>query len=229
MYYVPYNINIIWLLYCYFFDITRILYAYNDWYNMLITCLLYTVRLLHVPWHVVNMEFYSWDTSFGLVNPCLRYLCWQVVFCVNLGTSVLKRFLQLGWRLMGVRSTHTECSLNVPWMFPECSLNVPWTFPERVCIDDWCLKATYYQNVPWMFPECSLNVPWARMYWWLVSEGYILSKCSLNVPWMFLERSLSAYVLMIGVASLSITAQWKDDAPVINWWFVPQVYNYVWL
>jgi hypothetical protein len=47
--------------------------------------------------HVVNTEFYSWDTSFGLVNPRLmlaRYSCWQVVFCVNLGTF-LKCFLQL--------------------------------------------------------------------------------------------------------------------------------------
>jgi hypothetical protein len=34
----------------------------------------------------MNTEFYSWDTSFGLVNPCLRYSCLQVVFCVNLGT-----------------------------------------------------------------------------------------------------------------------------------------------
>jgi hypothetical protein len=58
----------------------------------------------------VNTEFYS---SFGLVNPRLRYSCGQVVFCVNLGTF-FKCFLQLGWRLTGVRSTHTECSLNVP-------------------------------------------------------------------------------------------------------------------
>jgi hypothetical protein len=65
---------------------------------------------LNVPWDVstspidyyydgdtlrVNTEFYSWDTSFGLVNPCLRYSCWQVVFCVNLGTF-FKCFLQLG-------------------------------------------------------------------------------------------------------------------------------------
>jgi hypothetical protein len=33
----------------------------------------------------LNTEFYSWDTSFGLVNPRLRYSCLQVVFCVNLG------------------------------------------------------------------------------------------------------------------------------------------------
>ena len=61
----------------------------------------------------VNTEFYSWDTSFGLGNPRLRYSCLQVVFCVNLGTF-FKCFLQLGWRLTGVRSTQTECSLNVP-------------------------------------------------------------------------------------------------------------------
>jgi hypothetical protein len=64
----------------------------------------------------VNTEFYSWDTSFGLVNPRLRYSCLQIVFCANLGTF-FKCFVQLGWRLMGVRSTHTECSLNVPCMF----------------------------------------------------------------------------------------------------------------
>jgi hypothetical protein len=28
----------------------------------------------------VKTEFYSWDTSFGLVNPRLRYSCLQVVF-----------------------------------------------------------------------------------------------------------------------------------------------------
>ena len=33
----------------------------------------------------LNTEFYSWDTSFGLVNPRPRYSCLQVVFCVNLG------------------------------------------------------------------------------------------------------------------------------------------------
>jgi hypothetical protein len=86
----------------------------------------------------LNTEFYSWDTSFGLVNPRLRYSCGQVVFCVNLG-SFFKCFLQLGWRRTGVRSTLTEGPLNVPWMFPECSL-----------------------NVPWMFPECPLNVPWMQ-------------------------------------------------------------------
>ena len=73
----------------------------------------------------LNTEFYSRDTSFGLVNPRLRYSCLQVVFCVNLGTF-LKCFLQLGWRLTGVRSTRTECSLNVPWLCTERSLIVPW-------------------------------------------------------------------------------------------------------
>ena len=37
----------------------------------------------------LNTEFYSWDTSFGLVNPRPRYSCLQVVFCVNLGTFFL--------------------------------------------------------------------------------------------------------------------------------------------
>jgi hypothetical protein len=50
---------------------------------------------------MVNMEIYSWDTLFGLINPSLRYPCGQVVFCVNLGTS-FKRSLQLGWGLTGV-------------------------------------------------------------------------------------------------------------------------------
>jgi hypothetical protein len=59
----------------------------------------------------VNTEFCSWDTLFGLVNPRLRYSYLQVVFCVNLGTF-FRCFLQLGWRLTGIRSTHTECSLN---------------------------------------------------------------------------------------------------------------------
>jgi hypothetical protein len=69
----------------------------------------------------LNTEFYSWETSFGLVYPRPRYSCLQVVFCVNLGTF-LKCFLQLGWRLMGVRSTLPE---SCP-MFPKaCSL-----FPE---------------------------------------------------------------------------------------------------
>ena len=65
----------------------------------------------------VNTEFYSMDTSFGLVNPRLTYSSLQVVFCVKPGTF-FKCSLQLGWRLTGVRSTHTECSLNVPRMFP---------------------------------------------------------------------------------------------------------------
>jgi hypothetical protein len=83
----------------------------------------------------MNTEFYSWDTSFGPVNPRLRYSCLQVVFCVNLGTF-FKCFLQLGWRLTGVRSTHTECSLHVPCMSPVCPLHVPCMFP---CIvrDTW--------------------------------------------------------------------------------------------
>ena len=50
----------------------------------------------------LNTEFYSWDTSFGPVNPRLRYSCLQVVCCVNLGTFY-KCFLQLGWGLTSVR------------------------------------------------------------------------------------------------------------------------------
>jgi hypothetical protein len=88
----------------------------------------------------LNTEFYSWDTSFGLVNPRLRYSCLQVVFCVNLGTF-LKCFLQLGWMLTGVRSTLTECSLSVHWVFLECLL-----------------------NVPWMFTDCSLKVHWLLLH-----------------------------------------------------------------
>jgi hypothetical protein len=72
----------------------------------------------------LNTEFYSWETSFGLVNPRLRYSCLQDVLCVNLGTF-FKCFLQLGWRLTGVRSTLTKCSPKVPRMFPECSLHRP--------------------------------------------------------------------------------------------------------
>ena len=41
----------------------------------------------------VNTEFYSWDMSFGLVHPRLRYSCLQVLFCVNLGTFLLKKVL----------------------------------------------------------------------------------------------------------------------------------------
>ena len=77
----------------------------------------------------LNTEFYSWDTSFGLVNPSPRYSCLQVVFCVNLGTF-FNCFLQLGWGLTGMRSTHTECSPNVPWdggsrAPAQLNLNVP--------------------------------------------------------------------------------------------------------
>jgi hypothetical protein len=135
----------------------------------------------------INTEFYSWDISFGLVNPRLRYSCGQVVFCVNLGTF-LKCFLQLGWRLTGVRSTHTECSpkkvhwmfplspvrsnprsggtgeepplVNVPSMLPEWALNVPRIFPE-------CSL-----NVPWMFPECCLQGGTGRSLQWTQWEGW---------------------------------------------------------
>jgi hypothetical protein len=33
--------------------------------------------------------FYSWDTSFGLVNPLLRYSCLQLVFSINLSTVLV--------------------------------------------------------------------------------------------------------------------------------------------
>ena len=50
----------------------------------------------------LNMEFYSWDTSFGLVNPRLRYSCLQVVFCVNyLGTFFFKVLLAVGMEAHG--------------------------------------------------------------------------------------------------------------------------------
>jgi hypothetical protein len=49
----------------------------------------------------------------SILGQRLRYSCLQVVFCVNLGTF-FKCFLQLRWRLTGVRSTHTEYALNVP-------------------------------------------------------------------------------------------------------------------
>ena len=53
--------------------------------------------IVHDTWqHMVSTEFYSWDTSFGHVNPSLMYPCGQVVFCFNLGTF-FERFLQLGW------------------------------------------------------------------------------------------------------------------------------------
>ena len=78
----------------------------------------------------LNTEFYPWDTSFGLVNPRLRYSCLQVVFRVNLGTF-FKCLLQLGWRLTSVRSTLTECSLNVVFFvnlgtFFECFFQLGW-------------------------------------------------------------------------------------------------------
>jgi hypothetical protein len=72
----------------------------------------------------MNTEFYSWDTSFGLVNPCLRYSCLQVVFCVNLNTF-FKCFLQLGWRLTGVRSTLSEYFLRSFPDFTVCGYGAP--------------------------------------------------------------------------------------------------------
>jgi hypothetical protein len=77
---------------------------------------------LNVPWMFpdggtvrMNTEYYSWDTSFGLVNPSLMYSCWQVVFCVNLGTF-FKVLHAVGMRAHGR-------PLNSYWMFPECYRN----------------------------------------------------------------------------------------------------------
>ena len=78
-----------------------------------ILVLLLSIHSVCFRFTLLNTEFYSWDTGFGLVNPRLRNSCLQVVFCVNLGTF-FKCFLQLGRGLTGVRSTHTECSLNAP-------------------------------------------------------------------------------------------------------------------
>ena len=69
----------------------------------------------------MNTEYYSWDTSFVLLT---LVLCTHVGKLYSASTLVLflKCFMQLGWGLTGVRSTPTECSLNVLWMFLECSL-----------------------------------------------------------------------------------------------------------
>jgi hypothetical protein len=68
----------------------------------------------------------SLNVHSGIVNPRLRYSRLQVVFCVNLGTF-FKCFLQLGWRLTGVRSTLTHGrALNLPSMFTQRCLNVHW-------------------------------------------------------------------------------------------------------
>jgi hypothetical protein len=72
-----------------------------------------------------------------------------------------------------VHSTISECSLNVPWIFPECSLNVPWMFPECSNVHSTIPECSL--NVQ-MFTQQSLNVPW-------------MFKCSLNDPWMFPECS----------------------------------------
>jgi hypothetical protein len=56
----------------------------------------------------LNTEFYSWDSSFGLVNPHLRYSCLQVVFCVNLGT-----FLGASCSWDGGSRASAQLSLNV--------------------------------------------------------------------------------------------------------------------
>jgi hypothetical protein len=69
----------------------------------------------------LNTEFYSWDTSFGLVNPRLRYSCLQVVFCIKLGTFFLSA--SGSWDV-GSRAS-AQLSLNVPCMFPEWAPNVP--------------------------------------------------------------------------------------------------------
>jgi len=57
----------------------------------------------------MNTEFYSWDTSFGPVNPRLRYSCLQVVFCVNLGTFLIASYSSDG----GSRAP-AQLTLNAP-------------------------------------------------------------------------------------------------------------------
>jgi hypothetical protein len=65
---------------------------------------------------MVNTGFYSWDTSFGLVKPRLRYSC---VFCVNLGT-----FLSASCNWDGGSRASAQLTLNVPSMLPECALQL---------------------------------------------------------------------------------------------------------
>jgi hypothetical protein len=60
----------------------------------------------------LNTEFYSWDTSFGLVNPRPRYSCLQVVFCVNLGTFFFF-FLSASGSWDGGSRASAQLSLNV--------------------------------------------------------------------------------------------------------------------
>jgi hypothetical protein len=111
----------------------------------------------------LNTEFYSWDTSFRLVNPRLRYSCLQVVFCVNLGTF----FLSASCSWDGGSRASAQLSLNVPCTYIECSLNVPCACTERSL------------NVPCACTERSLNVPCA------------CTERSLNVPCACTERSLN--------------------------------------
>jgi hypothetical protein len=59
--------------------------------------------------HVVNTEINTWDTSFGHINPHLRYPCGEVVFCVNLDTFFT--FWDGGSRAS--TSTLSECGVNV--------------------------------------------------------------------------------------------------------------------
>jgi hypothetical protein len=92
----------------------------------------------------VNTEFYSWDTSFGLVNPRLRYS--HVCKLYSASTLVLF-FLSASCSWDGGSRASAQLKLNVPRMFVECSLNVPHMFPE-------CSS-----HVPGMFTERSLNVP----------------------------------------------------------------------
>jgi hypothetical protein len=75
----------------------------------------------------LNTEFYSWDTSFGLVNPRLRYSCLRVVLCVNLNT-----FLSASCRWDGDSRPPAQLSLNVHSTFPECSLNIHPPLPGNV-------------------------------------------------------------------------------------------------
>jgi hypothetical protein len=140
----------------------------------------------------LNTEFYSWDTSFGLVNPRLRYSCSQVVFCVNLGTF-FKCFLQLGWRLTGVRSTQTDCSLNVPFLPVLSTSPIDYYDGGTVRLNtefySWdtsfglvnprlkysCLQVVFCVNFG-TFCKCFLQLGWR-----LTGVRSTLSECSLNV------------------------------------------------
>ena len=118
----------------------------------------------------LNTEFYSWDTSFGLVNPRPRYSCLQVVFCVNLGTF-FKCFLQLGWRLTGVRSTLPECSLNTEFYSWDTSFGL-----VNPCLGYSCGQVVLCVNLGTFF-KCFLQLGWRR-----TGVRSTLIEGPLNVP-----------------------------------------------